>query len=37
MHACMLELQNQEEQVTFDTIPKVKKQHEVHVGEYLCP
>lgn len=37
MHACMLELQNQEEQVTFDTIPNVKKQHEVHVGEYLCP
>ena len=22
--------------MTFDTVPNVKKQHEINVGEYLC-
>jgi hypothetical protein len=26
-------LQNIEEQVTFDTVPNVKKQHQVNIGE----
>lgn len=29
-------LQNPEEAVTFDTVPNVKKQHEVNVGECLA-
>jgi 3-oxoacyl-[acyl-carrier-protein] synthase II len=30
-------LQNPEEVVEFDTVPNVKKQHEVNVGEYQFP
>jgi hypothetical protein len=30
-----MSLQNQEELVTFDTVPNLKKQHQVHVGAYL--
>lgn len=30
-------LQNPEEQVTFDTVPNVKKQHEVNIGRSSMP
>jgi hypothetical protein len=30
-----MSLQNQEELVTFDTVPNLKKQHQVNVGAYL--